>query len=681
MNQDESTEGPVGEWLAEVAKRSGQPLDVVREILTSHGVRARTTLPRPHRILVTEVFFDGLRPVPGDETATQLKEFSFSWALDSGVWCVASLGKNEAGKSSILEIILWCLRGRSGLQADVRNWLRHVRVRFALDDEHLSVEMTVVNGLPQGEVIALDTDTVLAQFNGLKNFEQVMDAFMLDRLNLEPLRTAQDARKGADIAPITGELSWPAYASALHINRASLTAVLGGGSVEHGLPVRLLELFLGAPWASTKVAAQVAHKVVAANLMAAQARAASDAAARQTQLAELTQRLLSARDRLQALPQTTQAAATLQELYAALTTATQEAAQAQGDLARARGEHDEQERHRQSLVVAVHAAEEAALARAFFHTLTPTVCPRCDTAVRTEQWEREKDGTCSLCASDLHPSHEAAAASASHTDGHEDDPDALSEIDDLRLALASAQEAVEEIAARLARAQRTAAQTAARREDAASRLQAATDAPAAAVRHEAELDVARLEGALAERQGRFDDLGTPVDVAPLTRAAAVLKAAEATAHERRTTALKQILDDINRDITAMGRDLGLDMLERAELTSGAQLTVWKGGGQKQNYGSLTEGEQLRLKIVTTIALLRHGFRSGVGRHPGLLLVDSPGAEEVDSGDLRHMLEDLVRLTQSNPELQVIIATARGADAQEVIPAGRMLLAGPGQRLW
>ncbi|GAA3832652.1 hypothetical protein GCM10022226_62420 [Sphaerisporangium flaviroseum] len=60
-------------------------------------------------------------------------------------------------------------------------------------------------------------------------------------------------------------------------------------------------------------------------------------------------------------------------------------------------------------------------------------------------------------------------------------------------------------------------------------------------------------------------------------------------------------------------------------------------------GSLTEGEQLRLKIVTTIALLRHGFRSGVGRHPGLLLVDSPGAEEVDSGDLRHMLEDLVVL--------------------------------------
>ncbi|MGB9998666.1 hypothetical protein ACPMJQ_29565 [Streptomyces pseudogriseolus] len=72
----------------------------------------------------------------------------------------------------------------------------------------------------------------------------------------------------------------------------------------------------------------------------------------------------------------------------------------------------------------------------------------------------------------------------------------------------------------------------------------------------------------------------------------------------------------------MGRALGLEMLQRVELGTGATLTVWK-GGQQHTYGSLTEGEQLRLKIVTTTALLRHGIRSGAGRHPGLLIVDSP----------------------------------------------------------
>ncbi|MGA5521132.1 hypothetical protein ACPCK2_33550 [Streptomyces pseudogriseolus] len=137
-----------------------------------------------------------------------------------------------------------------------------------------------------------------------------------------------------------------------------------------------------------------------------------------------------------------------------------------------------------------------------------------------------------------------------------------------------------------------------------------------------ELAVARLEGAVAERTGRFADLDAAVDITPLEVANAILKATEKAAHTRRTTALKHVLKDVEKDIVTMGRALGLEMLQRVELGTGATLTVWK-GGQQHTYGSLTEGEQLRLKIVTTTALLRHGIRSGVGRHPGLLIVDSP----------------------------------------------------------
>ncbi len=85
--------------------------------------------------------------------------------------------------------------------------------------------------------------------------------------------------------------------------------------------------------------------------------------------------------------------------------------------------------------------------------------------------------------------------------------------------------------------------------------------------------------------------------------------------------------------------------------------------------------------MTTIALLRHGYRSGVGRYPGLLFIDSPGAEEVDAGDLQHMLRDLVTLTEMVPELQVIVATARGAEVKEIVSADNMRLAAEGQRLW
>ncbi|MGA5120972.1 hypothetical protein [Streptomyces pseudogriseolus] len=51
--------------------------------------------------------------------------------------CSASSGEKEAVKSSVLKIILSCLRGRSGLQRDVQSWLRRVRTEFVLDDETL----------------------------------------------------------------------------------------------------------------------------------------------------------------------------------------------------------------------------------------------------------------------------------------------------------------------------------------------------------------------------------------------------------------------------------------------------------------------------------------------------------------------------------------------------------------
>lgn len=62
------------------------------------------------------------------------------------------------------------------------------------------------------------------------------------------------------------------------------------------------------------------------------------------------------------------------------------------------------------------------------------------------------------------------------------------------------------------------------------------------------------------------------------------------------------------------------------------------GGQSSSYGDCERGEKLRLKLATAIALIKQGRTSGVGRHPGLLFVDSPGSEEVQQDDLDTMLE-------------------------------------------
>jgi hypothetical protein len=671
--------GPVEAWLEEIAKAAGQELDAVKAVLAEHGVRPQTALPRPHSLRVTEVEFKGVRPAPaGEHDGNADREgdpFDFQWKPGPGVWCLASSGKNEAGKSSVLEIILWCLRGRSGLQRDVQSWLRQVRTEFVLDDETLVVEMTVADSKPAGTVVSKDTGSTLFSFDNAATFEELMDAFMLERLGLEPLRIQQKRPEGVDGPPLTGELSWPAYASALHINRSGLGHLLGN-EARNALPTRLLELFLGAPWAATMVSAAVAQKLVTAQLSAAKAHAQAEAAERQSKIDELDRSLQRAQDRLDALPDLGQSAADLNASYQALAEATEAAGTAQRELAEARTQHDELEQQRQSLAALVHASHEAALAKAFFHTLKPTVCPRCDAHVTQDQWAREDEGHCSLCTSQLRPA-------TPQYDGTPADEEGLDDVDDdqeLRQTLAQVQQAVETAATALADKQAQATDAAATLGHAQNALQDALARPAAGDRREAELEVARLRGALDERRGRFDDLGDPAGLAPLQRDQDILKAAEKAAHARRTQALKEVIQAVQTDIVTMGRQLGLEMLEAVELGTNATLKVWK-GGQHQPYGSLTEGEQLRLKIVTTTALLRHGIRTGVGRHPGLLIIDSPGAEEVNRGDLELMLQGLVQLTETAPQLQVIIATARGQEVASVIPTDQLRLAPAGERLW
>ncbi|MCX4618035.1 hypothetical protein ACFZAB_33745 [Streptomyces albogriseolus] len=159
---EDDAAGPVDAWLEEIARASQQSVEVVREVLAEHGVRAHTALPRPHRILVTAVEFEGIRPAPdGQQPDAADIPFRFHWEPGPGVWCLASTGKNEAGKSRVLEIILWCLRGRAGLQRDVRSWLRRVRTEFVLDDEPLVVEMTVTGGIPTGSVVSKQTGAEL----------------------------------------------------------------------------------------------------------------------------------------------------------------------------------------------------------------------------------------------------------------------------------------------------------------------------------------------------------------------------------------------------------------------------------------------------------------------------------------------------------------------------------------
>lgn len=88
-----------------------------------------------------------------------------------------------------------------------------------------------------------------------------------------------------------------------------------------------------------------------------------------------------------------------------------------------------------------------------------------------------------------------------------------------------------------------------------------------------------------------------------------------------------------------------------------------------------------MRIATLLALLRVGKETGVGRHPGLLLLDSAGAQETIDVDLAEVLSQLKDICDETPDLQVITATAKRDLATAVIPADRLKISGPGEPVW
>jgi hypothetical protein len=200
-----------------------------------------------------------------------------------------------------------------------------------------------------------------------------------------------------------------------------------------------------------------------------------------------------------------------------------------------------------------------------------------------------------------------------------------------------------------------------------------------ATRRIAELDIARLEGALeqvARAEGRTDDSAEQL----LARRERILGAAEKLARQRVQETQKQLLDRVSDEIVKLGRQFGIEALETVTLRGNATLTVAK-GGQKVAYSACTRGERLRLKVATAVALLRVGFTYGVGRHPGLLMVDSPGAEEAASENIDAMLQALQEVTADVRDLQIIVATRSPESLTRLLSEDRRRIAPTGGYVW
>jgi hypothetical protein len=143
-----------------------------------------------------------------------------------------------------------------------------------------------------------------------------------------------------------------------------------------------------------------------------------------------------------------------------------------------------------------------------------------------------------------------------------------------------------------------------------------------------------------------------------------------------------LLEDLGDEIATLARDFGIAAVTDVNVTLSAALRIKKGGAQPKAFSAQSPGERLRLRIATVVALLRVGARRGIATHPGLLMIDSLRAEEVQESDAHAVLDALLEIAANTPGLQIITTTADESLPDGRLPADHVLRPGvAGGALW
>ncbi len=354
-------------------------------------------------------------------------------------------------------------------------------------------------------------------------------------------------------------------------------------------------------------------------------------------------------------------AAELDAAAGALDEARRLAVAAENDLRAVEAEHQDAQAAELQARQRLHDLNETEAAAALFGTLKPTQCPRCETAIGDERIEQEASHICSVC----------------------DRPQQLADNEDHAARLEEAANQVDEATEILAVASAALDQARSSSNDASSTHATADDRYRAALQEmetvgaesEQQLVIARLEGKLEEVRKTEAPTTVTEDSADSERA--ILEAVKAEAVERLDAA--PLLARLDTEILAVAHRLGLHDITAVKLDRAARMRVHKATATAPTWFSkLNLGERLRLKIATVIALLRVGHPS---RHPGLVVLDSPAAEEVAELNLDLMLRELVSLADERDDLQILVATIRTESLNEALPGEHIRYVPAGERLW
>ncbi|ALX03446.1 ATP-binding protein [Aeromicrobium erythreum] len=659
--------------------------DDVDDVLTRHHVPTTASASTPVPLRVARLTFTGTKVLdpavhpevaaeePDPATGQVHKPFTFSWTPPAGVLGIGS-GSNLRGKTTVLNVLTWALTGRRpDMGPDVLAWIQNVEVDWTVGTDTVRVRFDSEAGEPVNghvELVSPGDDGLvrgLAKFTGPDEFEGVMGSVMMGRLRLAEIPVWTDDREVKH--------TWPAFSSAMAVRHNQLDPIVGNVTT---LGIRMMQAFIGTDWVMANAAATTAFRRLEKKSKddADKATSASEVAVEALTAAEAEVTALEAK--LATFSDNVPDVAATMALATQATDLARQAHALEVDLMNEGATASTLRLQIRASKARDHAALEDAHAVRFFHQMTPTACPRCTAPVEPDQVAAERGhGPCSLCSK---PPESAAPTTGGalgdlpngheHPDGDEDDEHDVDGDDALDRALAESEVRMGELRSRITQLTSDADAARARHDADQARIAGSAD------RTRVQLELATATGVVkaltSQRDASVDDVEVSFDQVVLGAVVDVLA-------KRISDAQETHLANISADIGQLVASFGAPHLTEFALTGGATMNL-ETNGEATTYGRLTNGEKLRVKIATAIALIRHGHAAGLGRHPGFLVLDSPAAEEMPDEDLATMVGALLDVA-GNDQMQILVATRATGPLLELLSEDHRRVVEGDEYLW
>jgi len=627
------------EWITQITAKTGRSSKEIETLLKRHRIEPRLTHAVPKRLRLLDLKFDGTKTGGYDTPEINFCKEGMSVGLHAFV-----SERNLKGKTSLLKIIRWVLTGTRGLPTDMARWFRTLSLKFQLDNSEYEIRLEDAEK-GQGHLVkfARGKEFVVEEFGDMHGFAGAMDHFFLDELGLESLEVTAEKADGNAVEQRHG---WNWLFGAMWID-PDPTTVFGGDDIQHNKPTRMMQMYLGLPWIMTRASLMEAKKraKIEGDQKAKAARQVSDAA--QVRLNELWK----VRDELLATQSTEPL---LSELFAKLSE----------NLSKYSATAEKVRRHiivLNEVETALRMADgavttatrelsaflESQAAGHIFRRLTPVSCPSCE-EVYTDDFRdaRQKEHDCIVCGrAERHESDDTAGVEAQ-----------------LKETLAAARDEAKKLRSRLTDFNRKKVETESERDRySAEAEQLEKEIEKIQSRPEGQMELLKLDAQIEELEKMT--LNDPAPIGPdVDLLDAAIIATQKMYEEEQNGVLKRV-----SDLTAeFARAFGLSDLLSVRLKGNTHMDVIMLGGKK-NFGGCTDGEKTRLKLAATLAMIQVAEQSGIGRHPGVLLVDSVGSHEVVNEDVSQIVTGLAKLSESLPTIQIFLAGIKNDAILQHVP--------------